>query len=126
MTIYIAAEYPKPVLDIIEKIHSFQKKKKIEIKRWDKNTHASIDLKNSIFLEVDYQERGISIPIIKQASEGYKTIVCRCVNESIDRFEFIMTVFRVWPYIMEKATLENEESLFSFKYGGSRLSKVKI
>lgn len=126
MTIYIAAEYPKPVIEIIEKIHSFQKNKMIEIIRWDKNMNSSIDLKNAVFLEVDFQKRGISIPIIKQASEGNKTIVCRCVNDSIDRFEFIMTVFRVWPYIIEKTTSENEETLFAFKYGGSRLSKVKL
>ena len=35
------------------------------------------ELTDSIFLVVDYQKKGNSIPIIKQAEEGYKTIVCR-------------------------------------------------
>lgn len=126
MTIYIAPEYPKPVVEIIEKIHSLQKNEKIEIRRMMKNMNLNMNHKNAIFLEVDFQKRGISIPIKKQAAEGYKTIVCRCVDGSIDRFEFIMTVFRVWPYIIEKTVSKNDEPLFSFKYGGSRLSKAKI
>jgi len=83
-------------------------------------------MNTNITEQLNDRKRGVSTPIKKQASEGYKTIVCRCVNESIDRFEFIMTVFRVWPYIIGKTTSENEESFFAFKYGGSRLSKVKI
>lgn len=123
MKIYIDSNYPRPVVKILEDVHNLQKQKHYEIERWDDNVFSENDLKDAIFLVVDYQKKGISIPIIKQAEEGYKTIVCRVMEDKIDRFEFAMTVLRVWPHIIEKAV--SNDTLFSFKYGGRKLSGVK-
>lgn len=122
MKIYIDSNYPRPVVKILEDVHQLQKEKRYEIERWDDSEINENDLKDSIFLVVDYQKKGISIPIIKQSEEGYKTIVCRVMDEKIDRFEFAMTLLRVWPYIIEKA--ESVDTLFSFKYGGRNLKKI--
>lgn len=122
MKIYIDSNYPRPVIKILEDVHQLQKEKRYEIERWDDSEINENDLKDSIFLVVDYQKKGISIPIIKQSEEGYKTIVCRVMDEKIDRFEFAMTLLRVWPYIIEKA--ESVNTLFSFKYGGRNLKKI--
>ena len=122
MKIYIDSNYPRPVIKILEDVHQLQKEKRYEIERWHDNEINENDLKDSIFLVVDYQKKGISIPIIKQAEEGYKTIVCRVMDEKIDRFEFAMTVLRVWPHIIEKAV--SSDTLFSFRYGGKNLKKV--
>ena len=123
MKIYIDSNYPRPVVKILEDVHNLQKQKHYEIERWDDNAITADDLKDAIFLVVDYQKKGISIPIIKQSKEGYKTVVCRVMDEKIDRFEFAMTVLRVWPQIIEKCISDNY--LFAFKYGGKRLSGVK-
>lgn len=123
MKIYIDSNYPRPVVKILEDVHQLQKEKRYEIERWDDNEINENDLKDSIFLVVDYQKKGISIPIIKQAEEGYKTIVYRIMDDKIDRFEFAMTVLRVWPQIIEKAV--SNDTLFSFRYGGKKLSGVK-
>ena len=124
MKIYIDSNYPRPVLKILEDVHNLQKQRKYEIERWEDNEINENDLKDSIFLVVDFQKKGISIPIIKQSEEGYKTIVCRVMDEKIDRFEFAMTVLRVWPHIIEKS--DSKDKLFSFKYGGKKLRGVKI
>ena len=123
MKIYIDSNYPKPVVKLLEDVHNLQKQKKYEIERWGDYEINENDLNNSIFLVVDFQKKGISIPIIKQSEEGYKTIVCRVMDDKIDRFEFAMTVLRVWPHIIEKSYSSN--NLFSFKYGGKNLKKVK-
>lgn len=122
MKIYIDSNYPRPVIKILEDVHNLQKLKCYEIERWDDNVFTENDLKDAIFLVVDYQKKGISIPIVKQSEEGYKTIVCRVMDEKIDRFEFAMTVLRVWPHIIDKAL--SNDTLFSFKYGGRNLKKV--
>jgi len=120
-TIYIDSNYPRPVLKILEDVHNLQKLKYYEIKCWDDNDITEKDLKNAIFLVVDYQKKGISIPIIKQAEEGYKTIVCRIREDKIDRFEFMMTVLRVWPQIIQNSNSSN--CLYSFRYGGKKLNR---
>lgn len=120
MKIYIDSNYPRPVLKILEDVHNLQKLKLYEIERWEDNEITENDLKDSIFLVVDYQKKGISIPIIKQAEEGYKTIVCRIMDNKIDRFEFMMTVLRVWPQIIENSNSSN--CLYSFRYGGKKLN----
>lgn len=120
MTIYIDSNYPRPVMKILEDVHNLQKLKYYEIKYWDDNEISENDLKNAIFLVVDYQKKGISIPIIKQAEEGYKTIVCRIREAKIDRFEFMMTVLRVWPQIIQNSNSSN--CLYSFRYGGKKLN----
>ncbi|WP_445457720.1 hypothetical protein [Flavobacterium sp. HNIBRBA15423] len=124
MKIYIDSNYPRPVLKILEDVHNLQKQKKYKIERWEDNEITENDLKDSIFLVVDFQKKGISIPIIKQSEEGYKTIVCRVMDEKIDRFEFAMTVLRVWPHIIEKS--DSNDKLFSFNYGGKKLRGVKL
>lgn len=109
----------------LEDIHDLQKIKKYEIVRWQNEEISSADLKDSIFLIVDYQKHGLSIPTIKQAVDGYKTIVCR-VNGKIDRFEFMMTVLRVWPFILEKREQLNNSTILTFPYGGRRLKSYEI
>ena len=123
MKIYIDSNYPRPVVKILEDVHQLQKEKRYEIERWDDNEINENDLKDSIFLVVDYQKKGISIPIIKQSEEGYKTIVCRVMDEKIDRFEFAMTVLRVWPHIIENSA--SDKFLYTFKYKGRKLSTYK-
>ena len=121
MKIYIDSNYPRPIVQILENIHDLQNgKKNYHIVRWEEGDIDRNELTNSIFLVVDYQKKGISIPIIKQAEEGYKTIVCRISNDKIDRFEFLMTVLRVWPQIIQNSNSSN--CLYSFRYGGKKLN----
>lgn len=124
MKIYIDSNYPRPVVKILAAVHNLQKKKEYEIINWQNEDINDDEIKNSVFLVVDFQKKGISIPIVKQSKEGYKTVVCRVMEEKIDRFEFAMTVLRVWPQIIEKFT--SESNLFSFKYGGKKLTAFKI
>ena len=125
LKIYIDPNYPKPVVSILESIQNLQKKKNFEIIRWENGDIPTSELNESIFLVVDYQKRGLSIPTIKQAAEGYKTIVCRVSKKKIDRFEFMMTLLRVWPFILEKKEQLNSSTLLTFKYGGRKLTKYK-
>ena len=123
LKIYIDTNYPLPVVQILESIHALQKEKQFEIVRWDEGDIPKNELETSIFLIVDYQIRGLSIPTLKQAEEGYKTIVCRITKKKIDRFELLMTVMRVWPFILEKRERLNKGTLLTFKYGGRRLTE---
>lgn len=123
LKIYVDTNYPRPVVQILESIHALQKDKHFEIVRWDDGDIPDNELENSIFLVIDYQKRGLSIPTLKQAEEGYKTIVCKIRDKKIDRFELIMTIIRVWPFILEKKEQLNSSTLLTFKYGGRKLTK---
>lgn len=125
LKIYIDTNYPRPVVQILESIHALQKDKQFEIVRWDDGDIPENELETSIFLVVDYQKRGLSIPTLKQAEEGYKTIVCKIKEKKIDRFELLMTVIRVWPFILEKKEQLNASTLLTFKYGGRKLTKYQ-
>lgn len=125
LKIYIDPNYPLPVITILESIHDLQKKKNFEIIRWENGDIPTSELNDSIFLVVDYQKRGLSIPTIKQAADGYKTIVCRVSKKKVDRFEFMMTVLRVWPFILEKKEQLDTNTILTFSYGGRKLTKYK-
>lgn len=122
LKIYIDANYPKRVVDILKSIEALQKDKQFEVIRWTDNIIKDNELDNSIFLVIDYQKRGLSIPVLKQAKDGFKTIVYRVTEKKPERFEHMMTILRVWPYIFEKKELLDNSTLLTFKYGGSRLS----
>lgn len=121
LSIYIDSNYPKPLVDILISISDLQKERTFEVIRWAEVEEDDILLENSIFLVVDYQKRGITIPIIKQSEEGYRTIVYRVAEDKPERFEHMMTVLRVWPYIFEKHHMLTTNTLLTFSYGGRRL-----
>lgn len=125
LKIYIDPNYPRPVFQILQDIHALQKEKQFEIVDWRDGDVSENELEKSIFLVVDYQRRGLSMPTLKQAKEGYKTVVCRIRKKKIDRFELIMTIMRVWPFILEKKEKLNEETLLTFKYGGRKLIEYR-
>lgn len=125
LKIYIDANYPRPVLQILKDIHALQKEKQFEIVDWKNGDISENELEKSIFLVVDYQRRGLSMPTLKQAKEGYRTVVCRIRKKKIDRFELVMTIMRVWPFVLEKIEKLNEETLLTFKYGGRKLTTYK-
>ncbi|MEZ7494963.1 hypothetical protein QO206_05665 [Leeuwenhoekiella aequorea] len=125
LKIYVDTNYPRPVVQLLESIHALQKQKKFEIVRWDDGDIPENELKNSIFLVIDYQKRGLSIPTLKQAEEGYKTIVCRAKKDKLNRFELLMTILRVWPFILEKKEQLNNSTLLTFNYGGRKLIKYQ-
>lgn len=121
LKIYIDSNYPKPLVDILISISNLQKERNYEVIRWGEVKDDEIRLENSIFLVVDYNKRGLTIPIVKQAEDGYRTIVYKVTEEKPDRFEHMMTVLRVWPFIFEKHHILNTSTLLTFKYGGRRL-----
>lgn len=126
LKIYIDINYPRRLVEALCKIHDLQKEKEYEL------IHASFcnidmnDTENAIFLLMDSKNRGIEITTQKHYEDGLRVIACKTGTvEKIDRFEFSMTVLRVWPFIIEKAKQIHTPFLYTFKYGGNRLSKSK-
>jgi len=126
LKIFIDINYPKRLVDALLKIHALQKKAEFEIIRGSFLAVDSPELENAIFLLVDNKNRGVEITTLKHYEDGYRVIACKTGDvEKVDRFEFSMTVLRVWPSIIEKAKQIHSPFLFTFKYGGNRLSKIK-
>ena len=123
-SIYIDSNYPKRIKEFLINAHALQKERKFEIKEWENIETNSIDLKNSIFLLVDHATKGISIPVLKHYEAGYNIVVCKTGSDKLDLFEFLMTVFRVWPFILEKSASEKDTFLYTFRYGGRKISKL--
>lgn len=123
MKIYIDENYPKSVFELLKSLHSLSGNNGYEIYRWGDYEVREEDLKDSIFLVIDYTERGISIPYIKLFEDGYRTFVCRAGNtDDFSRFGLAMTLFTVWRSILEKSEIDKGKFLYSFNYGRKRLN----
>ena len=127
LKIYIDKNYPKRLVEALCKIHDLQKVKEYELIHDSFSNINCDDTENAIFLLMDNKSRGVEITTLKHYEDGLRVIACKTGEvEKIDRFEFSMTVLRVWPFIIEKAMQINSPFLFTFRYGGNRLSKSKI
>jgi len=115
------------LIDVLFQIHQLQKIKRYEIICWNDQKVNERDLNNSVFLLVNYQKRGLEVPIIKHFEEGYRVIVCQAgFVENLDFFEFAMTVLRVWPRVIEVSEKESDIFLYTFKYGGKNCRKREL
>lgn len=123
MRIYIDENYPKSVFELLESLHRLSGNNKYEIYRWGDKEFTGEELNDSIFLVLDFLSKGIEIPYVKLYEEGYRTFVCKVGNtEDFSRFGLALTLFTVWPSILEKSELNQDKFLYSFIYGGKRLN----
>ena len=123
--IFLDIDYPPALVASIQQIHDLQSTKNFEVDKWDNQKVSKIGYESSVFLLVDFQKKGVSERILKHVEEGMKIFVCRA-PESMDYFEFAMTVLRVWPFIIEKGQVITEPCCFTFSYGGRKLNRVKV
>lgn len=123
MKIFIDENYPKTVFELIKSLHNLSGNDKYEISRWGDIQVLEDDLKDSVFLVIDFMEKGISIPYEKLFEDGYRTFVCKAKkSDDFSRFGLALTLFTVWPSILEKSESPQEKFLYSFKYGGKKLN----
>lgn len=122
--IFFDPDYPPALVESIQQIHSLQLERNFEVDEWDNEKISKVGYESSVFLLLDFQKRGVSERILKHVEEGMKIFVCR-VPESLDYFEFAMTVLRVWPFIIEKGQGVKEPCCFTFSYGGRKLTQQK-
>lgn len=122
MKIYIDDNYPPKVIELLESLHNLSGNGEYVVSRWENEELPVEELKDSIFLVIDYESRGISIPFQKLYEEGYRTFVCKAAKaKKFSRFGLAMTLFTVWPSILKTSEDNEDKFLYSFKYGGSRL-----
>lgn len=123
MRIYIDENYPKSVFNLLVSLHELSGNDKFKIYRWEDKEFTDEELKDSIFLVLDFLKKGLEIPNIKLFEEGYRTFVCKAGNaEDFSRFGLAMTLFTVWPSILEKSEEIDDKFLYTFNYGGRRLT----
>lgn len=124
LKIYIHPNFSSKITTILYDLHELQKVKNYEIIKWQNLDESEIDLKTSIFLMTDKEKKGLSVSTLKHYESGYRIVACKLPKDKLDFFELGMSVLRVWPYIIEKSS--KDDFLFTFKYGGKRLSGVKF
>ena len=123
MKIFVDENYPKSVFKLLKLLHNLSGNNKYQIYLWGENEEAEEDLNDSIFLVIDYKKKGISIPYEKLYEDGYRTFVCKAGKAGdFSRFGLAMTLFTVWPSIIEKSENNQGNFLYSFNYGGKRLN----
>lgn len=124
LKIYIHPNFSPKITAILYDLHELQKVKKYEIIKWQNLDEDKIDLKTSIFLMTDKEKKGLSVSTVKHYESGYRIVACKLPKTKYDFFELGMSVLRVWPLIIDKSSKEN--FLYTFKYGGKRLSDVNL
>ena len=127
LRIYIDENYPKRLVEILVDLHELQREKFYELIYGSFPNANTGESDNAILLLLDFKEKkGLEITTLKHYEDGGRVIACKAgLAKKFDRFEFAMTVLRVWPFIIDKAKEEYEPFLYTFKYGGNRLSKNK-
>jgi len=123
MKIYIDENYPNKVIELLESLHRLTGNGRYIINRWGNDELSHEELKGSIFLGIDYESKGVSIPFQKLYEDGYRIFVCKAANTSeFSRFRLAMTLFTVWPSLLKTSEKNQDKFLYSFNYGGKRLS----
>ncbi|MCH7411112.1 hypothetical protein MM239_17035 [Belliella sp. DSM 111904] len=117
--------YPDELVNSLKAIHDLQEEKKFEIHSWCDGIENKFSLSDSVFLAVNHSKKSLSEVIIKQMEEGYRLFVMK-LESDLDYFEFAMTVFRLWPFIVEKSEMNREKRFcYTFNYGGRKLYHLK-
>lgn len=125
LQIFIDVNFPRKVVDLLEELHRLQKEQKFSIIRWENQNITEAEYSSSIVLLMDQETRGLSIPVKKHHEEGMRVIVCKKKKKAkLDRFELALTLFRVWPSIVDKAKEKSSPFIYKFNYGGRRLTAV--
>ena len=124
LKIYVHPNFSSKITTILYDLHELQKVKNYEIIKWQNLDEDKIDFKSSIFLMTDNEKKGLSVSTLKHHESGYRIVACKLPLTKLDFFELGMSVLRVWPYIIEKSV--DDKFLFTFKYGGRKLTAFKI
>jgi len=123
MKIFIDENYGKTVISLIESLHCLSGNDKYKIFRWGEVEVKEEDLNDSVFLVIDFKEKGISITHEKLFEDGYRTFVCKTKKtDDFTRFGLALTLFTVWPSILKKSETNRNNFLYTFKYGGKKLN----
>lgn len=123
MEILFDKNYPKYVVDAIQLIHKLDSTKYFNVSQWTKEVKETQN-KPVIFI-LDRSTRGIDVTTQKHYEEGYRVFAFKLNGKSkIEFFRFALTVLNIWPKVLETVKTEQEPFIYTYKYGGRKLTKI--
>lgn len=124
MNVLFDKNYPKYLVDALQLIHKLDTQHLYRICYWEKKNEKSKD--NPIVFILDRGKKGLDITTMKHYEAGYRVFAFKLNStQKIDLFNFSLTVLNLWPKVLEAVKVEESPFIYTYKYGGRKLRKVK-
>lgn len=121
--VYLDTQYPKNLAEGLILLHQMQSPKEFEIIRTSDFEDADA---NSVVFLFDRTKRGIDIITEKHYADGYKVFAFKSrLVAKVDIFQLSISVLSLWPKILHTINSEARPFIFTYKYSGNTLKKVK-
>jgi hypothetical protein len=125
MEILFEKTYPKNLVEALKLIHQTDDTKTFSIFYYDKTVDDS-KLFAPVVLLFDYNKKGLSPTTENLYDLGFRIFAMKTKREEkLDFYKLALTVVGLWPKIL--STIESNKSAFiyTYKYGGNRLTSIK-
>lgn len=122
--VYLDTQYPKNLAESLLLLHQLQYPKEYEIIRTSQIEEENE--KNAVIFLFDRTKKGIDIITEKHYDAGFKVFAFKLnLVNGLDLFQLSLSTLHLWPKIIEAISEEKGPFIFTYKYLGSPLKKVK-
>src|SRR4051812_19188966 len=125
MQILFEKTHPRDLVEALKIVHQTDEEQLFSLSYYDKSIDDS-KLEQPILLMFDYNKRGLEATTEELYKSGFRIFALKTKRENkLDFFELSLTILALWPKFLAIAK-ENERSfIYTYKYRGNRLTKVK-
>ncbi|MEZ2338557.1 hypothetical protein AB6735_23115 [Mucilaginibacter sp. RCC_168] len=121
--VYLDTQYPKNLAEGLVLLHQMQIPEEIKIIRTSDFEDADA---NSVVFLFDRTKKGIDIITERHYEEGYKVFAFKSrLVAKVDIFQLSLSVLSLWPKILHTIHSEASPFVFTYKYSGNTLKKIK-
>jgi hypothetical protein len=125
MEILFEKTYPKNLVDALMLVHQTDAAKSFSLFYYDKSVDDS-KLFAPVVLLFDYNKRGLSATTENLYQLGFRIFAMKTrPEEKLDFYKLSLTILGLWPKILETINEKKSPFVFTYKYCGSRLVRVK-
>jgi len=122
--VYLDTQYPKNLAESLQLLHDLQYPKEYEIIRTNRVEEQGEE--HAVILLFDRTKKGIDIITEKHYDAGFKVFAFKLnLVNCLDLYQLSLSTLHLWPKMLEAISKENNPFIFTYKYQGSNLKKIK-
>lgn len=126
MEILFQQTHPKNLVEALKLVHQTDDSNSFTLSYYDKSVDDS-KLKQPVLLLFDYNKRGLEATTEELYKLGFRIFAMKTKREEkLDFFKLSLTILSIWPKIIETVKTENSPFVRTYKYGGQKMTKVKV
>lgn len=125
MQILFEKTHPKDLVEALRLVHQTDESKSYNLSYFDKSIDEK-KLQHPVLLLFDYNRKGLEVTTEELYNSGYRIFALKTKRkDKLDFFELSLTVLGLWPKVMQILKQNDSPFVYTYKYCGSRLTKIK-